>query len=80
MGTETSLHGDSDIHGACFPSVPQSFQGMTCVNENYDSWEDVRGVTHPLKGLGAPHSVIQCPVWKSKQGAHLVINLHRANE
>lgn len=50
MGTETGLHGDSDIHGACSPSVPQSFQGMTCVDENCDSREDVHGVTHPLKG------------------------------
>lgn len=32
------------------------------------------------KGLGAFDSFIQCPIWKGRQGVHLVINSHRVIE
>ena len=45
LGTETRPHRVSDIPRDFFSSVPQSPQGMTCVDESCDSWEHAHGVT-----------------------------------
>lgn len=73
MGTETSLHGNSDIPGLASLMLPGSLKKWLV---------GMRNMLHGrmCKELGVFDSFIQCPIWKCRQGVHLVINSHRDNE